>query len=651
MNLEPYWLVWGIPLFVGFISPFIARVSRKLVGIISSIGLVVSFLLSLKMLLDMVNGVINTPLDAELEWLNLKDITGGIVGFGVLLDSLSLFMITVITFVSMLIFIFSIGYMAEEEDIGRYWFWMNIFVSAMLLLVLSDNLIQLFITWEIVGICSWALISFWYKSKAPSPEPGFETEGDYNAHCGFKALVTTGFADVFFLVAILMIGWATWATYGHPVFNFMELGEDISWAGELARYALLPIFVLFILSGPFGKSAQFPYHEWLPEAMAGPTTVSALIHAATMVKAGVYFVARFFPIMLAMADTFPEAKLFFLIVAVNGAFTAFLAGTQGMVARELKKVLAYSTISQIGYMFLALGVGGLIAEHAVAFTIALMHLSAHAVFKALLFLSAASVLHSVGTKYLDEMGALKKYMPITYVSMLVGAFALSGVPIFSGFFTKDEIVKIAYESSNMIVYLLAVVTVAITAFYSFRMIGLVFFGKESDYIRERIREGHEPHESPSVMTVPLLILAGVSTVLGFMLPWMYKVFDNPGFWIRLEGEYVEFCLIEFFKSLASVTSLVTLLLLVIGIYPAYHYYIASKGSPAKLVEGNVVLRALYKFLKERWFINKVYYKVFRDGLLWFANKLRKIQTGISNVNLLYAAIGMIASVLIIVLLL
>ncbi len=651
MNLEPYWLVWGIPLLIGFMSPFIARISRKLTGVISSIGLLISFALSLKMLLGMVYGVINAPLDEQLEWLNLKDITSGIVSFGVLLDPLSLFMITIITFVSMLIFIFSIGYMAEEEDIGRYWFWMNIFVSAMLLLVLSDNLIQLFMTWEIVGICSWALISFWYKSKAPSPEPDFETEGDYNAHCGFKALVTTGFADVFFLVAILMIGWSTWVTYGHPVFNFIELGENISWAGKLARYALLPIFVLFILSGPFGKSAQFPYHEWLPEAMAGPTTVSALIHAATMVKAGVYFVARFFPIMLTIADTFPEAKLFFLIIAINGAFTAFLAGTQGMVARELKKVLAYSTISQIGYMFLALGVGGLIAEHAVAYTAALMHLSAHAVFKALLFLSAASVLHSVGTKYIDEMGALKKYMPITYVSMLVGALALSGVPIFSGFFTKDEIIKIAYESSNIIVYLLAVVTVAVTAFYSFRLIGMVFFGRESDYLKKLKSGGHKLHESPIIMTVPLLVLATVSTILGFMLPWMYKVFDHPSFWIRLEGEHAEFCLVEFVKSLASMTSIVTLLLLVIGIYPAYYYYIATKSSPAKLVEKNFILRGLYKFLKERWFINKVYYRVFRDGLFWFSNKLRRIQTGVSNVNLLYAAIGMIASVLIIIFLL
>ena len=636
---------------MAFVTPFISKLSKKLSGALSSIGLLVSFTISVSVLIDLLTGGIKAPLELKLPWLDVEEITGGIVSFGMLIDSLSAFMITIVSFVSMLIFVFSIGYMAEEEDIGRYWFWMNVFVSAMLLLVLANNLIELFVAWEIVGICSWALISFWYKSKAPSPEPGFKNEGDYNAHCGFKALVTTGFADTFFLVAILLIGWATWVNYGKPVFNFLELAENTGWAGELARHSLLTIFILFLLSGPFGKSAQFPYHEWLPEAMAGPTTVSALIHAATMVKVGVYFVARFFPIMLNVSASYPDANLFFIVVAFNGAFTAFLAGTQGMAAKELKKVLAYSTISQIGYMFLALGIAGLIEEHAIAYTIGLMHLASHAIFKALLFLSAASVLHSVGTKYMDEMGGLKKYMPITYLAMLIGALSLSGIPPFSGFFTKDEIVKISFESSNMVLFTFAVVTVAITAFYSFRMIGLVFFGKESKHVKTLIEKGHAPHESPSIMTIPLMILAGCSVILGFLLPWLYNIFNVNGFWIVAENERVYFCLIEFFASLASLPSALSLLLLIIGFYPAYYFYIKGYGDVKSLVEGNSLLRGLYLFLVNRWYINKLYYKLFRNGLLWFAERLRRMQTGVSNVNIGYAIIGILASILVVILLL
>ncbi|MGQ4891528.1 MAG: NADH-quinone oxidoreductase subunit L [Candidatus Njordarchaeia archaeon] len=646
------WLIWGIPALMAFLSPLIARVSKKGVGVLSSIGLAISFLIAATMGLDLLNGVISEPTGLEITWINLKIVANGVLKFGVLLDPLSIFMAIVVSFVSTLIFIFSIGYMEEEEDIGRYWFWMNTFVSAMLLLVLSSNLVQLFICWEIVGLCSWALISFWYKSKAPSPVPGFETEGEYNAHCGFKALVTTGFADTFFLVAILMIGWATWKAYGYPIFGFVELSNNLGWIGELSRTALLPIFMIFLLSGPFGKSAQFPYHEWLPEAMAGPTTVSALIHAATMVKAGVYFVARFYPIMLSAESLYPDAKMFFIIVAFVGGFTAFLAGTQGMVARELKKVLAYSTISQIGYMFLILGIGGLIAEHVAAFTAGLFHLSTHAIFKALLFLSAGSVLHSVKTKYLDEMGGLKKYMPITYVAMLVGAFALSGIPPFSGFFSKDEIVHLTWTSGNMILFIFAITTVALTAFYSFRMIGYVFFMEESDHIRSLADSGHPPHESPLVMTVPLMILAAIATIYGFFGPFVLDFMNKGGFWVtehagEISGSYVDYIV----GSFASLTTLMSIIFLIIGLVPAYYLYIKWVKDPRSIVEGNSLLKGLYKFLWNRWYINTVYYKVFLGGLTGFSKRLRKIQTGVSNVNLGYAAIGIIVAIIFVILLL
>jgi len=652
------WLIWMIPAFMAFITPFIARKSKTLAGALSSFGLLLSFIMALSMIPDVLNGTFSygsevkgsLPYDDEITWIDLSNVVNLKLTFGMLIDPLSVFMVNVVSFVSMLIFIYSIGYMHDEEDVGRYWFWMNTFVAAMLLLVLANNLIQLFITWEIVGLCSWALISFWYKSQAPSPEPGFKTEGEYNAHCGFKALVTTGFADTFFLVAILLVGWSTLKVYGTPIFKFTILAQDFGWVGELSRSILLPIFIVFILSGPFGKSAQFPYHEWLPEAMAGPTTVSALIHAATMVKAGVYFVARMFPIMLEASKVYPDVKLFFVIVAFVGGFTAFLAASQGMVARELKKVLAYSTISQIGYMFLALGIGGLIEEHILAFWVALFHLSSHAVFKALLFLSAGSVLHSVGTKYLDEMGGLKKYMPITYIAMLVGALALSGVPPFSGFFSKDEIVKLSWESGNMILFIFAITTVAITIFYSFRMIGYVFLGEESSYIKKKIDEGHPPHESPPVMTIPLIILAGISIIYGFM-GFLIPSFLNRGeFWVAQMGakvpDFVEFLV----ESFTAMTVLFSLVFLAIGFLPAYYIYITWSKRPEDIVEKNSLLRALYIFLKNRWYINAFYYKVFVNGLRAFSSIIRRIQTGISNVNIAYAAIGIIAFILFILLL-
>lgn len=652
-------LIWGIPFIIAVISPFLAKLSRKLVGPISIVGIGLSCIMALSMIEDALAGHViyepmgtilgRMPFDHEVSWINLTSVANFELKLGILIDPLSIFMANVVSFVALWIFIFSLGYMRDEPDIGRYWFWMNMFAGAMLLLVVSNNLVQMFIAWEMVGLCSWALISFWYKSTAPSPDPSFATEGEYNAHCGFKALVMTSFADVFFLIAILIVGWATWQVYGYPEFRFTALQSDpnFSWVGKIAQLGIIPIFTLFILSGPFGKSAQFPYHEWLPEAMAGPTTVSALIHAATMVKAGVYFVARFFPIMLYASDIYPAVKMFFIVVAYVGGFTAFLAATQGMVAKELKKILAYSTISQLGYMFLGLGIAGLILEHAHAYLYALFHLASHAVFKALLFLSAGAILHAVHTKYIHEMGGLRKYMPVTFWMMLVGALSLVGIPPFSGAFSKEGIIAYAYESGNMILYGLAVITVALTAFYTFRMIGYVFFGEESPHVREIVSK-HGIHEAEPVMLIPLVVLAFISSIIGFFGPYIFMFLTGEGAWLHEETRMIN--IVEYLLEHAtSLTFYISLLLILIGMYPSYIAFISRKVDPSKILERNIILRGIYKFFYNRWYINAIYYRVFLGGIKKLSSGLRRIQTGISNVNIAYAILGILIIILLIVL--
>ncbi|MHA1617244.1 MAG: NADH-quinone oxidoreductase subunit 5 family protein [Candidatus Njordarchaeales archaeon] len=641
-------LIWLVPIIIAALSPFIAKISRTAVFALSIASVTTSFICAVSMIPDILAGYATyspgrvlgeIPFDHEFVWIDLAKIVRSSINLGFLIDPLSVFMANIVSFIALWIFVFSIYYMGEEVDIGRYWFWMNLFVGSMILLVLSNNLLQMFISWELVGLCSWGLISFWYKSTAPSPDPRFATEGEYNAHCGFKALVTTGFADTFFLVAILMIGWVTWRVYGAPIFSFTRLmaDQELKWIGELARLGLLPVFTLFILSGPFGKSAQFPYHEWLPEAMAGPTTVSALIHAATMVKAGVYFVARFFPIMLEATNYYPQAKMFFLIVAYIGAFTAFLAASQGMVARELKKVLAYSTISQLGYMFLALGVAGLIIHHEHAYLYGLYHLASHAVFKALLFLAAGAILHTVHTKYLDEMGGLAKYMPITFWTMLMGALSLMGIPPFSGAFSKEGIIAASYESGNMILFLLAVVTVALTAFYTIRMIGYVFFGKESEHVKHIIEE-HGIREKSISMVLPLIVLAASTVILSILGPAIFEFIEHGTLSHAFEPANI---LTYFLETLSSRTFFISGALIVVGLVPSYYAFVKQTIDVKKLMEKSIVLRAIWKFLYNRWYINKAYYVIFVDGVKGVSQVLRRIQTGISNVNIAYAVAGIV----------
>jgi NADH-quinone oxidoreductase subunit L len=405
----------------------------------------------------------------SFDWIRIG---GTALDFGLLIDPLTAMMLFVVTYVGSLIFIYSVGYMHDDPRFPRFFAYLSLFLFSMLGLVLANNFVQLYIFWELVGVCSYFLISFWFEKESA-------------AHAGRKAFITTRIGDMGLFIGILLLyqitGTLRFEDYTHEFF-----------ADKMAAHGpMLTLACILIFAGASGKSAQFPLHVWLPDAMEGPTPVSALIHAATMVAAGVYLVARCFPIFSA----FPDALA---VVAVIGTLTAVMAAFIGLTATDIKKVLAYSTISQLGYMMAALGVGGLSAGT--------FHLMTHAFFKALLFLGAGSVIHGAHTQDIREMGGLFSKMKITAVTFLVASLAISGVPPFSGFFSKDEILLAAYQAGNFTVFWLLVATAFMTAFYMFRLYCLTFLGKP--------RKEIHAHESPAVMTVPLAVLAVFAAGIG-----------------------------------------------------------------------------------------------------------------------------------------
>lgn len=660
--LTPYdpWLVWLAPLLGAIVVPIIGHFAksdaskriRNIIAVAFS-GLAVVFAVF------MIPSA-STYADIQIPWIPTLGINAG-----VLVDPLSVFVTNIAADIGFLIMLYSIGYMKKEEDMDRYWFFMLFFIGGMILLVMADNLLQLFIGWEIVGTCSWGLIGYWYKKSKDYDDPwiGQMLEGDYNAHAGMKAFITTRVGDVALLTAILLIFIFT------GTFNYQNLASSSVWATMSAAGLLLPTAILFF-GGPIGKSAQFPLDVWLMEAMAGPTTVSALIHAAAMVKAGVYLVARFLPIFFIAGLVFNEMSVFFAVVAVIGAFTAFLAATMGCVQREIKKVLAASTISQLGYMFLALGVGGLLTGYQSGFVAGTLLLAVHAMFKALLFLGAGAVLHSVESIYMDEMGGLRKKMPITFICMLIGALSLSGIPPFAGFFGKENFFDLLWTNGQanvfiMSLFVMAALTAVFTVFYSFRLIGLTFFGPESKHIKELEHEGHEVHEVSPVMWIPLVILALFTIFFGFLSPLFEGYMGYPiGF-------------AEFFQAmLTPATLILTTIIIVVGFVPAYFLYFRRSLSAEKLTKKGSVLGKLHTFFFNRWYINAFYYKVFVSGFLSLSRKirgtveekgidrfnyasargfgrisnaLRKIHTGILTANLIYIVAGALIFILILVL--
>ncbi|HEX5045345.1 MAG TPA: NADH-quinone oxidoreductase subunit L [Candidatus Polarisedimenticolaceae bacterium] len=477
-------LIPVLPLLGAAINGILGRrLPRRLVGLLGCATVLGSFALSLRAVAQLAGLPEGARyLQASLgTWLPLGEIGGRAlsVDWAFALDPISAVMVLVVTGIGFLIHVYSIGYMAHEEGVARFFAYLNLFMAMMLTLVLGDNLLVMFVGWEGVGLCSYLLIGFFYD------KPFDLRTGLTCADAGRKAFITNRIGDFAFLVGMILLA----VRYG--TFRFPEIAQAVSGGGQ---HALLVGIGILLFLGACGKSAQIPLYVWLPDAMAGPTPVSALIHAATMVTAGVYMVTR----MSALYAAAPEAMA---LVAVVGAGTSLFAATMGVTATDIKKVLAYSTVSQLGYMFAAAGVGAYVAG--------MFHLTTHAFFKALLFLGAGSVIHGLsGRQDIREMGGVRRFMPITFATFLVGCLAIAGLPGLSGFFSKDEILWSAWSSGHLAVWSLLALSAGLTAFYMFRLLYLVFFGEP--------RAHAHGHESPPSMTLPLVVLAVLSVAGGWI---------------------------------------------------------------------------------------------------------------------------------------
>ena len=489
-------------------------------------------------------------------------------------DALTAVMVLVVSGVGTLIHVYSAGYMAHDADYARYFAYLNLFTFAMLVLVLADNLLLMFVGWEGVGLCSYLLIAFWYDNP----------EYAYN---GRKAFIVNRIGDAGFLLGLFTIV-AALGSHGVWTLTFTGLQEHV----DLLRPVAL-IAGLLLLLGATGKSAQIPLYVWLPDAMVGPTPVSALIHAATMVTAGVYMIARLgFMYLLA-----PEALM---VVAVIGGVTSFFAATIAIVQTDIKRVLAYSTISQIGYMMLGAGAG--------AFASGIFHLMTHACFKALLFLCAGSVIHALdGEQDMNNMGGLRHKLPQTWLTMLIATLAISGVPPLAGFFSKDLILEAVYRAGYHGLWLLGLLTAGLTSFYMFRLIFLTFYGAS----RVAPDREHHVHESPAIMTLPLIILAGLSVVAGWVgLP-------NGVLWGDAFARFLDpivghpaFATVE--ASALMLSGLATSVALA-GIILAYVFYLRLPGLPMLLA---FKLRTLYTVLSRKYYVDELYDAVISRPLFW-----------------------------------
>ncbi len=616
------WLVWILPFAAAMIIPGVGKLSKHATGYVAVAFALMSALSAATMI----------PVALEAHEMHHQIMWIESIGLkaGVLADPLSIIMANVVGWISFLIMIYSTGYMKGDKDITRFWFWMMFFIGSMQLIVLSDNLLQVFFGWEGVGLASYALISFWYRDKKKD-HVGVEGRTvlgmlDYYAptHAGMKAFIMTKVGDVMMIAGMLLIFLFA------GTFGFKELMGDTQWATNMAAQGLLvPAFVL-LFGGAVGKSAQFPLNEWLLEAMTGPTAVSALIHAATMVKAGVFLVARIGPLVFALGAAGIMADQFFEIVAWVGAITALLLATQGMVNNEIKKVLAYSTGSQIGYMMMALGVAGLSHQYVDGYTAGFFHLISHAMFKASLFMAAGSLLHIVGSRFMSDMGGLRKQMKKTYAFMWAAGLGLMGAPfITTGFWSKDAIFAAVYESGNewaIPLYAIAVLTAVITAFYTTRMIGLVFFGKKSKHIEKMEEEGHHIHEAPLSMWVPYGILAVLTIGIGLIglsaeegLHHVFTDYLEHSFGIHSEHIATEASILpEFLQGLNPVALGSSLVAFATGIGLGYIFYIGRWVDPVRFVNSNIFFYAIHKVLLNRWYLNAIIYWCFVVAPLWLA---------------------------------
>jgi NADH-quinone oxidoreductase subunit L len=599
MNVEMIWLVIALPIAGVLLNGLIGRrLGRRFVSTVGpgTVGaaLAVGVLVFAQLLaLPPESRSVSVTLWG---WISIGQLQASV---SLLADPLSLLMVLIVTGVGFLIHLYSVGYMAHEDNrlYARFFTYLNLFIASMLVLVLADNYLLMYVGWELVGVCSYLLIGFWFHKPDEAQAPiqlgnGEKVAVPANlnpADSGKKAFIVNRVGDFAFALGVFLI----WSTFG--TLNF----SGVFGAAPHMPAATITAITLLLFVGAIGKSAQLPLYVWLPDAMAGPTPVSALIHAATMVTAGVYMIARSH-VLYSLAPTSA------LIVAAIGAATALYAATIALVQIDLKRVLAYSTISQLGYMFLAVGVG--------AYAAGMFHLTTHAFFKALLFLAAGSVMHALHEVIdIRRMGNLRRKMPLTYVTFLLGAVALTGFPLTSGFFSKDEILVKAFEFSPVL-WAIGLLTALLTAFYTFRALFVAFWGQPRDW-----ELFEHAHESPRVMTWPLIVLAALALVGGLLgLPAVLGVGNALDRWLdptlataHLSGEGLASGTEWALLGVSAVTALA-------GIGLAYWFYVARPDIPQRLA---VTLRPLFTLLINKYYVDDLYDALFVRSGKWLARVL------------------------------
>ncbi len=546
------------------------RITPAVSGWIGSLGLFVSFILSYYTAylyffeVGKVNEVYQT-FSYHWRWMSFTETLQ--IDMGVMIDQISVMMLIVVSTISFMVHLYSRGYMKGDPGYTKFFAFLSLFTFSMMGLVLAVNLFQIYIFWELVGVSSFLLIGYYYTK--PSAVAAAK-----------KAFIVTRFADLGFLIGILILGY-----YGGS-FDFATLTDPegsaiANWAStSFMGLSVITWALLLIFMGGAGKSAMFPLHIWLPDAMEGPTPVSALIHAATMVVAGVYLVARLFPMYYFVEDGYALN-----IVAWVGAFSSLFAAIIALTQNDIKRVLAFSTMSQIGYMMLALGVSGYDGHDGLGYMASMFHLFTHAMFKGLLFLAAGSIIHAIHSNYLQDMGGLRKYMPITHITFLIAALSIAGFPGFAGFFSKDEILVAAYEH-NKLIYYIGVVVAGLTAFYMFRLYFGIFWGKDTKY-------EHTPHESPVSMTFPLMFLAFMSIAAGYIHFSEYVTADKVPFEAHLN------------YPLAAIAVGVG----VFGILLAFIFYKKPTNLPDKVSKA---FGSLYQWAFDKFYFDELYLFVTKE---------------------------------------
>jgi NADH-quinone oxidoreductase subunit L len=578
------WLIPILPL-AGFVinGLFGKKSSRQTVSVVGLVFCGAAFAMALWVASRFSSLTLPFQDPVSFHWIR---ITGFTADFAFYLDQLSLVMLLVVTGVGFLIHIYSVGYMWDDPSYYRFFAYLNLFMFFMLTLVLANNYLLMFIGWEGVGLASYLLIGFWFTK-------------DSAASAGKKAFIVNRIGDVGFLIALFLL------IKHFGSLNFAQVFDAVRpFPAEAASVGLLTTIGILLMVGAAGKSAQIPLYVWLPDAMEGPTPVSALIHAATMVTAGVYMVSRSHMI-------FERAPIALTVVAITGTLTAFFAATIGIAQTDIKKVLAYSTVSQLGYMFMACGVG--------AFSAGIFHLMTHAFFKGLLFLAAGSVIHAVGGEQdMRKMGGLRSYIPWTFLTMGIATLAIAGIPPLAGFWSKDEILWKAYQTS-WVYWAIGLVTAFITSFYMFRLLFMTFFG---DYRGAQVdAHGHgshgdhdhghgEPHESPMVMLVPLMILALLSVVGGLVgIGNHFEHFLSPVFGA---GASVEGAGEATSSYLEYVFMIISVAVAVMGAVVAYILYISKPYLPQKIADS---LNGFYTAVVHKYYIDELYAALFVKPLI------------------------------------